>query len=96
MGQGRGGDRYADLEINMLIFATIITDDPRPPGRRSPRCSASSPRTSTTTPHALIGSVASTSEDLQRRRDRWDVSYGVVQGDAMEALAPVVAALAGT
>lgn len=27
---------------------------------------------------------------------RWDVSYFVFQGDTMEPLAPVVAALAGT
>ena len=47
-------------------------------------------------PHALIGSVESICDDLQRRRDRWDVSYIVVQGDAMEALAPVVAKLAGS
>jgi hypothetical protein len=36
-------------------------------------------------------------EDLVRWRDRWDVSYWVVQGmDAAEAIGPVVARLAGT
>ena len=38
--------------------------------------------------------------DLRRprsaRRERWDASYIVFQGDAMEAMAPVVAALRGT
>ena len=32
----------------------------------------------------------------EERRERWDASYIVVQADALEAMAPVVAALAGT
>jgi hypothetical protein len=35
-------------------------------------------------------------EALEARRDRWGFSYIVVQGDAMEAFAPVVARLNGT
>ena len=35
-------------------------------------------------------------ESLQARRERWDVSYVVFQGDTMEPLAPVVAALRDT
>jgi hypothetical protein len=40
--------------------------------------------------------VARRAEDLEKRRARWDVSYLVVQGDAMESMAPVVAKLAGS
>jgi len=46
-------------------------------------------------PHAWFGSVQQISEQIQRGRERWDVSYLTVQADAMEAMAPVVAALAG-
>mgnify|MGYP006209658373 CR=1 FL=1 len=35
-------------------------------------------------------------DDLRARRERWDASYFVFQGDTMEPLAPVVAALRGT
>ena len=47
-------------------------------------------------PHALIGTVDEICEDLEARRERWGVSYVVIQGDSMEPFAPVVAKLAGT
>ena len=47
-------------------------------------------------PHAIVGTVDQVVERLEERRERWDMSYVVVQGDALEAFAPVVARLAGT
>ena len=38
----------------------------------------------------------SLNETLQARRERWGLSYVVGQADAIDVLAPVVAALAGT
>jgi hypothetical protein len=47
-------------------------------------------------PHAWVGTVDQIAEDLIARRERWDVSYPVVQSvDTMRAMAPVVARLAG-
>jgi hypothetical protein len=44
-----------------------------------------------------VGSVDQVADDLVARRERWDVSYVVVQGaDAMRAAAPVVARMSGT
>jgi hypothetical protein len=44
-----------------------------------------------------VGSAAQVAEDVIARRERWDVSYLVVQGaEALEACAPIVAQLAGT
>ena len=90
------GDRYADLEINMLIFATIITDDRAGTFEQMAPLFGLDPAVMDDYPHAIIGSTESICDDLQKRRDRWDVSYLVVQGDAMDALAPVVAKLAGS
>jgi alkanesulfonate monooxygenase SsuD/methylene tetrahydromethanopterin reductase-like flavin-dependent oxidoreductase (luciferase family) len=90
------GSRYADLEINMLVFATIITDDRQGTFEQMAPLFGLDPSVMNDYPHAIIGSVESICDDLQRRRDRWDVSYIVVQGDAMDALAPVVAKLAGS
>ena len=47
-------------------------------------------------PHALIGTVDEMCADLEARRDRWGFSYFVVQHDAMDPLAPIVARLTGT
>jgi hypothetical protein len=47
-------------------------------------------------PTVMIGTVGQVVEDLQARRERWDMSYFVVAADKAEEFAPVVAALAGT
>jgi hypothetical protein len=46
-------------------------------------------------PHFLIGTVDQLVEALQRRRDRYGISYVIVPGDVAEQFAPVVAQLAG-
>jgi probable F420-dependent oxidoreductase len=89
------GDRFDDLELNMLIFAVVITDDAAGTQAQMAPLFGLEPGDLEDYPHALIGSHASIADDLQRRRDRWGVSYIVVQGDAMESMAPVVAKLRG-
>jgi probable F420-dependent oxidoreductase len=90
------GERYADVELTMLVLATLVTDD------RAGTLEAVAPAFGLTPdelgayPHAFIGSTGQIAEDLVARRERWDVSYLVVQGvDTMRALAPVVAELTG-
>ena len=90
------GDRYTDIEINMLIFAAMLTDDPAGTKASMAPLFGLEPGDIDDYPHAWIGSVESICDDLQKRRERWDVSYLVVQGDAMEAMAPVVERLAGS
>ena len=46
-------------------------------------------------PYVLVGSIAQMIEDLQRRRERWGISYYVTHEPYMDALAPVVALLSG-
>lgn len=89
------GDRYANLEINMLQFAGIVTDDRAGTAEMMAPLFGLPPEEVETYPHACIGSVEQIVEDLHARRERWDVSYVVFQGDSMEAMAPVVAALRG-
>jgi probable F420-dependent oxidoreductase len=90
------GDRYGDIEINMLIFAAMLSDDPAGTKAQMAPLFGLEPSDIEDYPHAWIGTVDSICEDLQKRRERWDVSYLVVQGDAMETMAPVVAKLTGT
>ena len=47
-------------------------------------------------PHVLIGSVDQICATLVERRERWDLSYYVFNDDAIDTVAPIVAALAGT
>lgn len=90
------GDRYDDLEINCLNFACIITDDKAGTNAMMADIFGVTPEQVNDVPHVMIGSVDSICEDLHARRERWDMSYVVVQADAIDAAAPIVAALAGT
>lgn len=90
------GGRYDELEINMLQFAGIVTDDRAGTAAMMAPLFGLPPEEVETYPHACIGTVDQIVEDLQARRERWDVSYLVFQGDAMEAMAPVVSQLRGT
>jgi probable F420-dependent oxidoreductase len=91
------GARYADLEINLLQFACIVTDDRTGTAEMMAPLFGLPPEALFDYPHACIGSVEEICEALEQRRQRWDASYVVVQGpEGMESFAPVVAQLAGT
>lgn len=90
------GDRYDDLELNMLVFAVVVTDDKQGVAEMMAPMFGLDPSLVADYPLAWIGTEDEIVESIQARRDRWDVSYLVVQADAMEAAAPVVARLAGT
>jgi probable F420-dependent oxidoreductase len=88
------GHRYADLEINLLQFAAIVTDDRRGTAEMMAPLFGLPPEELDAYPHVCIGSVDEIADSLRARRERWDASYIVFQGvDTMEAMAPVVAAL---
>jgi hypothetical protein len=48
------------------------------------------------TPAVLVGTLDEICQDLQARRDRWQMSYVVVPEEFVDVLAPVVSRLAGT
>ncbi|HET6951286.1 MAG TPA: TIGR03621 family F420-dependent LLM class oxidoreductase [Acidimicrobiales bacterium] len=91
------GDRYADLEINMLVFVCTVTDDRAGTLEATAPLFGMSPDDVAVYPHAWVGSAEEIADDLRAARERWDASYLVVQGaETMRAAAPVVALLAGT
>lgn len=89
------GDRFDDLEINLLNFACMVTDDREALIEKVAPMIGLSPADVAEFPHVLIGSIEQLCDDLEARRERWQASYIVVQHDAMEDIAPVVARLAG-
>jgi len=91
------GDRYDNLGLNMLIFLVAISDDRDGTLATMAPLFATTPEELGRSPHVWLGSVEQIVEDLVARRERWDVSYLVVQGlDTMRSAAPIVARLAGT
>jgi probable F420-dependent oxidoreductase len=90
------GDRYDDLEINLLTFGCFVTDDRTALADQFAPLFGLTPAQLLEFPHVLAGTVEEICDDLIARRERWDASYIVVQTDALDAMAPVVARLAGT
>jgi alkanesulfonate monooxygenase SsuD/methylene tetrahydromethanopterin reductase-like flavin-dependent oxidoreductase (luciferase family) len=94
------GARYPALELNALVQRVIVTDDRRRAAAGlaaewKPRPAALTAEEILDAPFVLAGTEEQIVEDLQRRRERWDLSYYVVFERFAEALAPVVARLAG-
>ena len=55
-----------------------------------------SPDDARMTPVTLVGSLGEMEELLERRRERWQMSYMVIPQESMQAFAPLVAKLAGS
>lgn len=90
------GDRFDALELHVRVHLVVVTND------RWGMATALGPAfglpadQALRSPHALAGTVEQIVDDLVERRERWGISYIGVGVDALHALAPVVAELAGT
>jgi probable F420-dependent oxidoreductase len=89
------GDRFDDLELNMLSFFSAITDDPTSLAEGVGSMFGASADEVLETPSVVVGTRDGIAELLEARRERWGFSYYVFQGDSAEAMAPVVAELTG-
>jgi probable F420-dependent oxidoreductase len=90
------GDRFDEIELQVRVHAVVVTDDRQGMAELMAPALGISPAAALASPHALAGSPEEIAADLQARRDRWGISYLGVSIDALDALAPVVARLAGT
>lgn len=89
------GDRFADLELEIGAYFTVVTDDATTVAKMAAMFKLGETEFAEH-PHALIGSVDSICAQISERRDRYGISYITFGASVMEAVAPVVARLAGT
>lgn len=89
------GDRFDRIELHTLVGFAMVTDDPAPILAGMAGHFGCTPDEASHVPVCLVGTAEQMVEELQWRRERWGVSYVTFEGD-WEALAPVVARLAGT
>ena len=89
------GDRFESLVIQTRLHLAMVTGDKPGVAEWASPAFGLTPAQGYETPHALAGTVAEIVEDCERRRERWGISYLTLSVDAMEAFAPVVAALRG-
>jgi probable F420-dependent oxidoreductase len=90
------GDRFDDLELNVLLFAAIIGQDRQSNAEAIAAAFEMPVEDTLASPHLCFGSVDEICDDLLERRERWGISYVTFPGDALDAAAPIVARLRGT
>jgi len=90
------GDRFDDLEIQVLAGFVHFTDDTKSLAEAMAPFFDSTPEEVLDSPVALVGTVGEMVEKLQRRRERWQMSYQVLPVESIDETAPIVAQLAGT
>jgi probable F420-dependent oxidoreductase len=94
------GRDFDALELNALVFATVLTDDAKPVRELLGKQSGMTPEEVAGCPLYLIGSPREIQDTLQRRREELGFSYVVIQGRdfavlerfAAEVVAPLAAA----
>ncbi len=90
------GDRFDELEINTLLFGVVVTDYRQRAAEDLARAFGLTSEQVLDSIHFLVGTVEQIVEDIQMWRERFGISYVTVIQRYMDALAPVVARLAGT
>lgn len=93
-----GGGRFDDLELQTLVGFTHVT-------KRDGDADAIfegmaghfgiTPAEARMVPVTLVGTPTQLEDLLHARRERWQISYTVIEANAMEAFAPIVDRLAG-
>jgi probable F420-dependent oxidoreductase len=96
------GGRYADIELQIVVPFVVLTDDREGTAAAIAGSLPSddpavdlSAKTVLESPFVLIGSEDQICETLVERRERWDLSYYVFNDDSIDAVAPIVARMAG-
>lgn len=89
------GDRFDDLELNVLVFMASVTNDAQGTADMMAPIFDVTPEQVLRTPSAVIGTIDEICDELEARRDAWGVSYYVFQADAIDSMAPVVERMRG-
>ena len=89
------GDRYSRLKLNALVQRVVVTAHSRQAAEElARRWTQLNPDEILQSPYVLIGTVDKLIQDLHARRERWGISFWSCWEEDLEAMAPVVAALA--
>jgi probable F420-dependent oxidoreductase len=90
------GARFDDIEIQQYVGFTMFTDDRQALAEAMAPNFDVTPEMALETPVVLVGTEEQMVDDLLARRERWQMSYVVVNDDVLDQFAPIVSRLAGT
>lgn len=89
------GERYARLELSSLTIPRL-TEDVTGTLEGLARQMRTTPESVDAIPGTLVGSPRAIVDKLQMMRERFDISYPVIPGSAIDSMAPIVAQLTGS
>jgi probable F420-dependent oxidoreductase len=90
------GDRFASLELNVLVQRVLVVDDRwRAAEELARHWPQLTPEEFLDSPFVLVGTIDQMLEDLLARRQRWGFSYFTIREPYLSAFAPVVGQLRG-
>jgi probable F420-dependent oxidoreductase len=90
------GDRFDQIELQMQVFMTRVTDKPGEVVEQVAGAFGLPPEVIASAPFFQIGSVEQITENFHHIRERWGINSILFQPDGIEPMAPVVAKLYGT
>jgi probable F420-dependent oxidoreductase len=89
------GDRFEDIELNVLTWALVITDNREQAAAPLAKRFSLPEETVLSLPFLLIGSVDEIADDIESHREQYGISYYVIWDRDMEAFKPIVSRLKG-
>ena len=90
------GARFDDIELQIRYFYAVVTDDRQGLAEAAAPSFGLDAEAALNSGIACLGTVDEVCDMLEKRRERWGVSYIVFGDDNFESFAPVVERLAGT
>jgi len=90
------GSRFPDIELEIAAYFTVVTDEGEAVRSKMGSMFGLSADQMAEHPNALIGSIDEICDRIVERRDRFGISYVSFGSSNIDAIAPVVARLAGT
>ena len=89
------GDRFDSLELNVWVSSAALAGSGNNVLRSGAAAALGAATTVYGSPYVLFGTLGGVRDRLRRRRDKLGISYYTIPGRSMEAMAPLVEALAG-
>ncbi len=90
------GDRFDDIELQIRIFMTMITEDREGTAEALGPGLGMDKNQALASPLAVVGTVDQIAETLIERRETYGFSYITLGAENIESFAPVVSKLAGS
>ncbi len=89
------GNRFDELELQSLVGFVHVSNDPASVLDGIANAFGITKGDARLAPPCLVGTEDDIVASLEERRERWQMSYHVVDDDAIDAFAPIVARVAG-